>query len=188
MPKLQHYFLLQQPTPDEDSQSQLSFESVGSPSDVVTPPTPKPAIPVKTGKKRKGGLDSTDQLVGLATEYFKRPETEEDILAKGWAMKLKKLTPDQRRFAEKIINDTLFEAEMGNLTREGVRFQTHPPRWSPSPPSSSSSSMNSWQRYSNPGQTLYISHPSESPSYPEQHHQTSDEDNAATLFSSFTSM
>lgn len=121
------YLSLQQPIPNEDSQSQLNLESVGSPSNVVTPPTLKRAIPVNTGnKKKKGGPYSTDQLVGLATEYFKRPETEEDIIAKGWAMKLKKLTPDQRRFAEKTINDTIFEAEMGTLTREGVHFQMSP--------------------------------------------------------------
>lgn len=108
----------------------------GSPVDVVTSPTLKRAIPANTGKKRKGGSDSTDQLVGLTTDYFKRPETEEDILAKGWAMKLKKLAPDQRRFAEKIINDMLFEAEMGTLTREGELCRMYP-NWSPSLPSSS---------------------------------------------------
>lgn len=108
--------LLQQTIPDED----FNLESVGSPADVVTTPTLKTAILASTSKKRKGGPDSTDQLVGLATENFKRPMTEEDILVKGWAMKLKKLAPDQRRFAEKIINDTLFEAETGTLTREGV--------------------------------------------------------------------
>lgn len=179
------YFLLQQLIPDEDSQSQLNLESVGSPSDVVTTPTPKRAIPANTGKKRKGRPDSTDQLVGLATEYFKRPETEEDILAKGWAMKLKKLAPDQRRFAEKIINDTLFEAEMGTLTREGVRCEMFP-HWSPSPPSSSCSSINSWQRYPQSVPSQHTSVPS--PSYQGQHHETSHEDNAATFFSSFTSM
>ena len=35
---------------------------------------------------------------------------------------MSRLPADQRKFAEKIINDTLFEAEMGNLTRHGVHF------------------------------------------------------------------
>ena len=173
--------LLQQPIPDED----LNLESVGSPADVVTTPTLKRAIPANTGKKRKGGPDSTDQLLGLATEYFKRPETEEDILAKGWAMKLKKLAPDQRRFAEKIINDTLFEAEMGTLTREGVRCGMYP-NWSPSPPSSSCSSVNTWPRYPQSWPSKHT--PVQSPSYQGQHHEMSHEDTAAALFSSFTSM
>lgn len=37
-------------------------------------------------------------------------------------MKLNRLSPLQRRFAEKIINDVLFEAEMETLTRDGVIF------------------------------------------------------------------
>ncbi|XP_056648834.1 uncharacterized protein LOC130453230 [Diorhabda sublineata] len=146
--------------PHEDSQSQVNSESCESPSDVVTPRTPKRAI---TGKRRKGVPDSTDQLVGLATEYFKRPETEEDIVARGW----------------------LFEAEMGTLTREGVRCETFP-RWSATSPASSCSSVNSWQTYP---QSVPSQHTStESLSYQRQHHTTSHEDNAATFFSSFSSM
>ncbi|KAK9891274.1 hypothetical protein WA026_013585 [Henosepilachna vigintioctopunctata] len=158
--------MLHQPIPDED----LNLESVGFPTDVVTSRTLKRAIPANTDKKRKGGPDSTDQLVGLATEYFKRPETEEDILAKGWAMKLKKLAPNQRRFAEKIINDALFEAEMGTLIREGVRCGMYP-NWSPSPPLSSYSSVNSWPRYPQSGPSKHS--PVKSPSYKGQHHEMS---------------
>ncbi|XP_050306378.1 uncharacterized protein LOC126743367 [Anthonomus grandis grandis] len=90
---------------------------------------PQMAPDVKTVKtvpsrKRKPPPDSsTDELVGLATAYFKRPtDTESEIIAKGWAMKLNRLAADQRRYAEKIINDTLFEGELGTLTRNGVRF------------------------------------------------------------------
>lgn len=103
--------MLQLPLPDEKPQFDESLLPVSR--------------AVLSQKKRKN-TDSTEQLVGLAAE------TEEDILAKMWAFKLKKLTKDQRRFAEKIINDTLFEAEMGNLTMETVRFQTSQ-HWSPSP-------------------------------------------------------
>ncbi|KAK2722646.1 hypothetical protein QYM36_002986 [Artemia franciscana] len=101
---------------------------------------PRPAVSPQK-KKRKGQPDATEQLAGLATEYFKRPLTEEDIVAQSWAMKLKKLRPDQKRFAEKIINDTLFEAEMCTLTREGLRFETYQ-RQSPFPASSSTTSPN----------------------------------------------
>lgn len=78
--------------------------------------------PIPTKKKKQSSRSNTDELVDLASSYFKRPENESDILAKGWAMKLSRLTHDQRRYAEKIINDTLFEAEMGTLTRNGVVF------------------------------------------------------------------
>ena len=90
--------------------------------------------------KRRKRSDPTDQLVGLATEYFKKPEGEEDVLAKSWAYKLKRLVGNQKLFAEKLINDILFEAEMGNLTREGVRHQMSQ-QLSPSPTASPSSQL-----------------------------------------------
>ncbi|XP_044745294.1 uncharacterized protein LOC123307141 [Coccinella septempunctata] len=116
----------------EASEPILSDDSQSLPAQTALP------SPIRTSKstsrKRKHQPDSTEHLAGPSSEYFIRPEEEEDILAKGWAIKLKRLLPDQKLFAEKIINDTLFEAEMGTLTREGVHFVTCP-RWSPSPPS-----------------------------------------------------
>ncbi|XP_075985516.1 uncharacterized protein LOC142982728 [Anticarsia gemmatalis] len=56
-------------------------------------------------------------------------DKEEEILAQCWAMKLKKLTAEQRLYAEKIINDTLFEAELGTLTRHGATFNSEPVAW-----------------------------------------------------------
>lgn len=94
-------------------------------------------------KKKAPPESSTEELVGLATVYFKNPlDTEADIVGKGWAIKLNRLAPDQRRYAEKIINDTLFEAEMGALTRHGVRYLTSsetPSRSSSRSPAASSS-------------------------------------------------
>lgn len=53
---------------------------------------------------------------------YKEQETNADVVAKIWALKLNRLPEDQRIFAEKIINDVLFEAEMGTLTQQRVRF------------------------------------------------------------------
>ena len=117
--------MLQEPLPDET----LHIEE---------PARPAPGKACLQPKKKKC-TDPTGQLVGLATDYFKKPETEEDVLAKSWAYKLKRLSGDQKRFAEKIINDALFEAEMGNLTEGGVRPQT-PQHWSTSPTLSNLSS------------------------------------------------
>lgn len=80
------------------------------------------SLPIPKKKKKQSSSTNTVEHVGLATTHFKTPENESDILAKGWAIKLNRLPPDQRRYAEKIINDTLFEAEMGTLTRNGVDF------------------------------------------------------------------
>ncbi|CAG4961444.1 unnamed protein product [Parnassius apollo] len=71
-------------------------------------------------KKRRNTL--TDDLVNTASKYSKRSDNESDIIAKSWAIKLSRLAHDQKRYAEKIVNDVLFEGAMGTLTRNGVRF------------------------------------------------------------------
>lgn len=55
-------------------------------------------------------------------------ETEDELLTKLWAMKLGKLNTEQRKFAEKIINDIFFEAEMNALTKNLVRVYQSPNR------------------------------------------------------------
>ncbi|CAK1594241.1 unnamed protein product [Parnassius mnemosyne] len=75
----------------------------------------------KTPQKRSKNT-STDDLVNKAIKYSKRSDNESDIIAKSWATKLSRLAHDQRRYAEKIINDVLFEGAMGTLTRNGVHF------------------------------------------------------------------
>lgn len=56
--------------------------------------------------------------------HFKRPasapEDRYDLLGRSIAMKLRSLDKRQRLIAEKIINDTLFDAEMGNLNTEAI--------------------------------------------------------------------
>ncbi|CAH1986899.1 unnamed protein product [Acanthoscelides obtectus] len=115
-------------------------------------------------------------------------------------MKLKKLRPDQRRFAEKIINDVLFEAEMRTLTRDGVRFVSHL-LWTPSPSSSSPSQttyhnypMSSNLPYNMPSaQTNYSASSSGTPTpngtFPATPiEENSKETNAAEFISNFSSM
>lgn len=65
------------------------------------PETQKSPVDQSQTKKRASSDEVTKELVGLATQYFKRPESEVDIKAKGWAMKLCRLAPNQKRFAEK---------------------------------------------------------------------------------------
>lgn len=52
-------------------------------------------------------------------DHFKRPKIEEDrydIIGKGFAVRLRDLEEKQRIIAEKLMNDVLFEAEIGSLT------------------------------------------------------------------------
>lgn len=158
-------------------------------------PTPK-----SSHKKTKRNSDATDELVGLATEYFKRPssEKEEDIVAKGWAMKMMKMDHDQRRLAERIITDVLLDGEMGSLTWEGMRFVTSQRPWT-QPPSSRAPQIapgqNNWLRY--PNNFSFSSPPQYSISPPSNYcHSSStslsneDEQNmtASEFISNYTSM
>lgn len=94
-------------------------------------------------------------------DHFKRPvpisapEDRYDLLGRSIAIKLRSIEKRQRLMAEKIINDTLFDAEMGNLSTESFRSPrnfTFIPSPSPSPisrtPSSSPSLIQ--QYYTHP--------------------------------------
>lgn len=62
-------------------------------------------------------------------DHFKRPasasatEDRYDLLGRSIAMKLRPLDKRQCLIAEKIINDTLFDAEMGNLNTEAILYR-----------------------------------------------------------------
>lgn len=61
-------------------------------------------------------------------DHFKRPCLEEDrfdIIGKSVAIKLRGVAKRQSLIAEKIINDVIFEAELGNLTLEHKCINTH---------------------------------------------------------------
>lgn len=58
-------------------------------------------------------------------------EDEFDLLGKLYANKLRKLNLVQKIYAEKIINDTLFEAELCNLNRKCYLKVVDPPRQRP---------------------------------------------------------
>lgn len=47
-------------------------------------------------------------------------------IAKVWGEKIVDLSPQQRMFAEKAINDVLFEATLGNLNRHSVQINIEP--------------------------------------------------------------
>ena len=72
--------------------------------------------PCKRMKKPSAPV-STEHLISVATSYLQKEEDEFLIMAKGYAAKMKKLTPDQLIFADRVITETLVEAQMGKLTR-----------------------------------------------------------------------
>lgn len=77
-----------------------------------------PSIAKKTSRKRSN--DKTDSVLETIEQHFKKPKTKDDrydILGKNVALKMKDISSNnQRLLAEKIINEALFMAEMGELT------------------------------------------------------------------------
>lgn len=80
-------------------------------------------------KKRKplGPIAKQNELLSLACQYLSSAnETSSDDeylnIAKVWANKMKTLEPNQRMFAEKAINDILFEAQLRTLHKNSVKI------------------------------------------------------------------
>ena len=70
-------------------------------------------------------MSASDKVLELVGERLvsTRQEDEHDIFGRNIAAKLRKLLQTQRIYAEKIINDALYEAELNNLGR-GSGIQT----------------------------------------------------------------
>ena len=58
----------------------------------------------------------------LISREFQQPQQDIPTIAKAWGEKIQTLDPKQRIFAEKAINDILFEASIGTLHRNSVRI------------------------------------------------------------------
>ncbi|CAK1581203.1 unnamed protein product [Parnassius mnemosyne] len=104
----------------ENDQDQYSY----SISSMDPPPTP-----VSENKKRKKENDQQNLLQRTLSflEKDSSDNQEEYHLAKVWAAKLTKLESTQKLFAEKAINDILFEAQLGKLNKNSVKVNEHVP-------------------------------------------------------------
>lgn len=87
----------------------------------VAPPAPK------RFKRSTNQLENTEErcradLLDLACDKLRESYMENDVISKYWANELKYLEPDQKLFAQKAINDILFEARMKTLDRYSVQI------------------------------------------------------------------
>nr|CAI5836731.1 unnamed protein product [Callosobruchus analis] len=103
-----------------DSPSQESDDS----SSETVPCTSVQTVHPRPPRRKQNAPDSMDlsnEVLQSVNEHFKRPPVKEDrfdiqVFGKNVAMILRELPKQQRLLAEKIINDTLFQAEMDTLT------------------------------------------------------------------------
>lgn len=99
--------------------------------------SPDPLVIIKKEKHKRRKILTEDTPQSLAftsmNPYVEIDGLDCDRIGKGWALKLSRLASDQRRYAEQIINDVLFEGAMGNLNQNGVYFLPNAGRESASP-------------------------------------------------------
>ncbi|XP_075985266.1 uncharacterized protein LOC142982581 isoform X2 [Anticarsia gemmatalis] len=88
------------------------------------------ATSMESLSNKKKNLDPSNELVVSrhgTVSYYDREDIEcvnDDYhIANVWVAKLRKLEPDQRLYAEKAINDILFQAQLGNLTKSSIKVQ-----------------------------------------------------------------
>lgn len=76
--------------------------------------------PLKSTSRKQSKIDQVPTTSSVRKRLHSsnvEDENESESFARYISLKLKKIRSDQRVFVEKIINDVLFEAEMGTLNR-----------------------------------------------------------------------
>ncbi|KAL4717009.1 hypothetical protein ACJJTC_001870 [Scirpophaga incertulas] len=98
--------------------SQLSTRNSNdprSPSDEDGSRSSRSLPPRHSGKRSTSEVDHTISVIGK--RLMESNEDRHDVFGRNVAHKLRNLPNDQRIFLEKIINNAIFEAEMGNLNK-----------------------------------------------------------------------
>lgn len=107
----------------DDESTETTIDEVASPrSDITSVERFSEPQQCRSFKRQKNlpasqHIDQTLETIGNKISEIKADD-KYDAFGKNVAHKLRSLPTSQRLFAEKIINDALFEAEMGNLNRQ----------------------------------------------------------------------
>lgn len=70
--------------------------------------------------KKKEPSDSCDALLDIAAQNLLIPQDDQAKMGEVYAAKLRKMTPEQQLYADRFINDILFEGQLGNLHRDSI--------------------------------------------------------------------
>lgn len=75
--------------------------------------------------RTQGPISKQNELLQKACSYLEtstNPDSNIPTIAKAWGEKLLTLDAKQRQFAEKAVNDVLFDASLGTLHRNSVKI------------------------------------------------------------------
>lgn len=89
--------------------------------DIPTPETPistksTSSSPNSTVKRRKSKQDKSDEVLGLVAQNLKA-SAKYSSFGQYVAEELRSISPEQAIFCQKVINDAIFEAKLGNLNK-----------------------------------------------------------------------
>ncbi|XP_037820473.1 uncharacterized protein LOC119609672 [Lucilia sericata] len=71
-------------------------------------------------RKKRKKPDPAEELMILAAKRLSQPPDECDKIIESWAVKFKNMSPTQRLYADKFINEILFEGQLGMLHRNSM--------------------------------------------------------------------
>lgn len=99
------------------------YEETNSPIDHY----PYEAVETRRIKRFKPSTEVADFQPDSAGTYKTKivqesPNKDNEVISQYWANELKHLDPDQKVFAQKAINDILFEGRMKTLNRYSVQI------------------------------------------------------------------
>ncbi|XP_013189961.2 uncharacterized protein LOC106134444 [Amyelois transitella] len=116
--------MIQQPNDTQEESWQVSSqENSSSLSSINVMPAPAQVNEGSNAKKKKITIARTQhELLKKACTYLSQPEKACSSAALVWSEKLEQMDPIQKLYAEKAINDILFEGQLGNLNRFSVKI------------------------------------------------------------------
>jgi hypothetical protein len=80
----------------------------------------EPRTHKRRGRHQESATSTSERVLALVGDRLAatKPEDNFDIVGRNVAAKLREISKDQAIFAERLINEVLFEAQLGTLNRQ----------------------------------------------------------------------